>query len=166
MSLTEDWKAGKLKSGWYFIECSRGEVAPNLWFDDEWDDFRGMVQEVLAPCDYDHFVGLTEKVKSLEERFVDASKTIEDLSSENKHLSDLLANQDKEVERLRDENATGCMDCEYFAKGGQLRQLLKECQDWINWAYVELQEYDEDHKSQEIENILTRINAAIGESEE
>lgn len=51
--LTADWKEGKLKQGWYFTSTAKGEVCPNLWFDDEWNDFMGMVEEVLAPCDYD-----------------------------------------------------------------------------------------------------------------
>lgn len=50
---------------------------------------------------------------------------------------------------------------EELTKAKELRQLLKECQDWLNWAYVELQEYDEDHKSPEIDNLLTRIDEAL-----
>ena len=53
MNLTDDWKAGKLKTGWYFTTTAKGEVCPNLWFDNEWNDFMGMVAEVLAPCDYE-----------------------------------------------------------------------------------------------------------------
>lgn len=44
--LTKDWKEGKLKQGWYFTSTAKGEVCPNLWFDDEWNDFMGMVEEV------------------------------------------------------------------------------------------------------------------------
>ena len=37
--LTKEWKEGKLKQGWYFTSTVKGEVCPNLWFDDEWNDF-------------------------------------------------------------------------------------------------------------------------------
>lgn len=70
MSLTDDWKAGKLKTGWYFTTTAKGEVCPNLWFDNEWNDFIGMVTEVLAPCDYeeiaDHIDIIAKQGKKIE----------------------------------------------------------------------------------------------------
>lgn len=71
-------------------------------------------------------------------------KTLEQLKSENKHLSDLLANQDKEVEMLR--------------------ELLKECKPYIE-ANIDIQ-MDVGHYPELEYDILSRINAAIGESEE
>lgn len=112
MSLTSDWKAGKLRD-WYICRIlieNKEHICPVFISGDE-NDFE--IVEVIAPCNYDLWVALTEKVETL--------------SSGNKHL----------------------------------RQLLTECKDWINWAYVELQEYDEDHKSQEIENLLTQINEVL-----
>lgn len=73
---------------------------------------------------------------------------ITELQSKNKHLSDLLANQDKEVESLRD--------------------LLKECKESVR-LHSDIARGLKGRKSaayQNLLNILTRINAAIGESEE
>lgn len=68
MSLTDDWKAGKLKNGWYFCLYENDAVFPALCFDDDFDDYVLKVTEVLAPCDFDHFVELTEKVKKFEKK--------------------------------------------------------------------------------------------------
>lgn len=67
---------------------------------------------------------------------------IEELKSEIKHLKDLMSNQDKEVESLRG--------------------LLKECKEKIHQEFI-----CEDYLSiDKFFDLLTRINAAIGESEE
>lgn len=69
---------------------------------------------------------------------------ISNLKSKIKHLLDLKANQDKEVEYLRD--------------------LLKECKNIVVhdlWAKPEFP----DGQVVDKEDLLTRINAAIGEGE-
>ena len=170
MSLTDDFKLGKLKNGWYFCKLKNG-LTHHFEFNGK--DFTDLtchivpVAEVLAPCDYEHFVELTEKVKTL--------------TSENKHLSDLLANQDNEVERLREENATlnkvfetdfDVLVCDVTNVKQkdqiieQLHQLLEDCKPYIqkemeiikgagfcncDWAW-------------KTSDVLTRINAAINES--
>lgn len=68
-----------------------------------------------------------------------ANKECDRLQAKIKHLSDLLANQDKEVESLR--------------------ELLKEC-----LAHLSLGEIGTSVTPLNI--LLTRINAALGESEE
>lgn len=82
-SLTDDWKAGKLKAGWYFTLTTMGEVFPNLWFDDEWNDFMGLVEEVLAPCDYDELKRLKEENNTL-------SALVTGNELENEQLRNLL----------------------------------------------------------------------------
>lgn len=68
------------------------------------------------------------------------------LSSQIKHLKDLQADQDKEVERLR--------------------KLLKECLIYIPYSYPQFQtEKRIDLESAKL-NLITRINTAIDESEE
>lgn len=68
---------------------------------------------------------------------------IEELKSEIKHLKDLQAKKDKEVESLRD--------------------LLKECRD----GYVSTDLDDDLLLNQDMaRDLVTRINAVIGESEE
>lgn len=84
MSLTDDWKARKLKTGGYYVRLSNGRV--DIAKLSKYNNFYAIsytfeVKEVLAPCDYDY---------------------ISELESKNKHLLDLQANQDKEVEKLRE----------------------------------------------------------------
>lgn len=123
MSLTDDWKARKLKAGPYYVRLSNGrvDVAKLSKFNRFYAiSYTFEVVEVLAPCDYEEL------------------KRVRD---ENNDLSALVTSNEIEI--------------------AHLRQLLKECKDWLNWAYVELQEYDEDHKSPEIDNLLTEINEVL-----
>lgn len=133
MSLTDDWKVSNdFKSGKYF--CRLNNIKKNKIVTIElskFGHFNGVtghyIEDVLAPCNYEEF---------------------QCLESKNKHLSDLLANQDKEVESLRD--------------------LLKECKESVQ-LHSDVTRGLEGRKSaayQNLLNILTRINAAIGESEE
>lgn len=158
MSLTDDWKAGKLKQGWYWIKNKVRGIVPDQVIGNDWLlSGRCNVEEVLSPCDYDHFVELTEKVKELEkdiqtltnnykrlekeqasdiahgqslvEEFGDFEALYEELQrlrkiavkydcikingnypdkisrlkSRIKHFLELQANQDKELEQLRED---------------------------------------------------------------
>jgi hypothetical protein len=63
--LTDAWKAGKLKNGWYFCKVlidNKNHVCPVFVSKNE-NDFE--IGEVLVACDYNQFVELTEKVKEL-----------------------------------------------------------------------------------------------------
>lgn len=86
--LTKDWKEGKLKQGWYFTSTAKGEVCPNLWFDDEWNDFMGMVEEVLAPCDYDEYKAMQEQLNKEGTWYTEIS--YKKIKKENNQLRDLL----------------------------------------------------------------------------
>lgn len=105
--LTKDWKEGKLKQGWYFTSTAKGEVCPNLWFDDEWNDFMGMVEEVLAPCDYDEYKAMQDHILYLEKCISIYEQ------KEKQHTNDSI-----EYNKLEKEN-------------NNLRDLLKECKDRI-----------------------------------
>lgn len=122
MSLMDDFELGKLKNGWYWVLTPDSiKPFPAFCFRGKFDGCDGQlndcVSEVIALCKYDHFVELTEKVKNL--------------SSENENLLNLTANQDKEIETLKE-------DQEKMVRGAkrmldfqsqtieQLRQLLKD----------------------------------------
>lgn len=105
--LTADWKEGKLKQGWYFTSTAKGEVCPNLWFDDEWNDFMGMVEEVLAPCDYDEYKAMQDHILYLE-KCISIYEQKEQL-----HTNDSI-----EYNKLEKEN-------------NNLRGLLKECKQHL-----------------------------------
>lgn len=123
MSLTDDWEAGKLNSGWYFCLCGKDAVLPLLYFDGEFGHDEPEIMEVLAPCDYDY---------------------ISELQSKNKHLLDLQANQDKEVEKLR--------------------ELLEECKTSVlfNSDVTRGLEGKNSSNYKNLLNLLTRINEVLG----
>lgn len=93
--LTDSMKNKTLPDGNYFCRTKLHCIDVFQYYDDNFFAFADAnpiyyIDEVLAPCDYNHFVELTEKVKK----------------------------QDEELQRLKEENE-------------QLRQLLKECGEWI-----------------------------------
>lgn len=118
--LTADWSAGKLKSGWYYVRLSNGKIEPSLWFLREWDDFRGLVVEVLAPCDYDELQQLKEY-----ERIVTsyAGKPINyDIACET--VNKLLDEKEQLKKELKSAHWYQTVQNEDITK---LRGLLKEC---------------------------------------
>lgn len=154
--LTEDWKAGKLEYGWYFTLTTDGEICPNLWFNDEWDDFIGVVKEVLAPCNYDEYKAMQAELDEFKRTVTSyVGKPIDyDIACEtvNKLLDD-KEQLKKELESARWYQTVQNEDI------GKLRGLLKEC-----LAHLSLGEIGTSVTPLNI--LLTRINAALGESEE
>ncbi len=123
MSLTDDWKDGKLKNGWYFCLYENDAVFPALCFDDDFDDYALKVTEVLAPCDFDHFVELTEKVKGLE-------KDVENLTNNYKLLESKqavdVAHGQALVDEFGDYEAVYQEITQLRNENRRLRQILKE----------------------------------------
>lgn len=140
MSLTDDWKAGKLneKSIWW-ADLGNEKIEPARV--DEYGYLFGLdgcfyspesceYVKILAPCDYDHFVELTEKVKKLEKEVVKGDTIIGELLNEG-----VL---------IKKENR-------------QLRQLLKECKEKIHDEFInqDIVSIDNFHK------LLTKINEVL-----
>ena len=125
--LTSDWKAGKLERGLYWVrfkgkiviaECTVfGNVSKPFEIEIK-TDFMIKISKVLAPVpSYDHFVELTEKIKTL--------------SSENERLLNLQAVKTKEIEELESDSLAKKEGEEIVAEltneNNNLRSLLKEC---------------------------------------
>lgn len=169
MSLTDDWKAGKLKNGWYFCLYENDAVFPALCFDDDFDDYALKVTEVLAPCDFDHFVELNEKVKELE-------KDIETITNnykllEKKQAVDIAHGQAlvdefgdyealyQELIRLKREVAKGDRIIgELFNEGNsvkeenkQLRQLLERGTQLLSF----------EHEEYEVMSFVSEVNEVL-----
>lgn len=119
MSLTEDWQNGTLKGGWYFVNNHRRGIVPDQYMpDDTWLVSNGFsITEVLAPCDYDHFIELTEKVNRSGENAARFEMALYDANREIKHLRGLLKECDGCVRTLR---AKGVSDC----NGSELNDLI------------------------------------------
>ena len=161
--LTSDWKAGKLERGLYWVrfkgkiviaECTVfGNVSKPFEIEIK-TDFMIKISKVLAPVpSYDHFVELTEKIKTL--------------SSENERLLNLQAVKNKEIEELESDSLAKKEGEEIVAEltneNNNLRGLLRECKPYLSYKI---------NKDKHVgftpnaANLLTRINATIGESEE
>lgn len=131
MSLTDDWKAGKLENGRYYIKTRVCEVSNVLGIPEYTTDYctdgkfnyNYSIQEVLAP------VPSYEELQLLKALAQNGSSAIDT----NQRLT-------KKIESLR--------------------ELLKECKVHLENAKPALWNFPE------TERLLTRINTAIGESEE
>lgn len=133
MSLTDDWKAGKLKAGPYYVKLSNGRV--DVAKLSKFNRFYAIcytfeVVEVIAPCSYDHFVELTKKVKKIEKEVVKGDTITGELLNEGAHI--------------KKENR-------------QLRQLLKEVKEKIHNEFInqDIVSIDKFNK------ILTRITEVL-----
>lgn len=90
MSLTDDWKAGKLKNGWYFCLYENDVIFPGLCFDDDFDDCQLKVMEVLALCNYDELQRLKEEVANGDRIIGELLNEGNSARMENRQLRQLL----------------------------------------------------------------------------
>ncbi len=84
MSLTEEWKLGKKKFGHYYYKDKNGDECIARW----WELNPAICVEILG------------KVPSYE-HFVELSKTVEKLSSENQRLLNLNAGKESELKQIK-----------------------------------------------------------------
>lgn len=121
--LTEDWKARKLKPGSYYVRLSNGnlDVAKLSRFNRFYGiSYHFEVEEILAPCNYDHFADLRkkaekydrikvngnypDKISKLKSRIKKLLEKIEELESDSlakKEGEEIVAEQQAEINRLR-----------------------------------------------------------------
>ncbi len=166
--LTEAWKAGKLNEGLYYIrlEDDKTPIAElETWCRyniDEHNELtqeffgypKNIISEVLAPIlSYDQFVELTKKVKELEQ-------DVKTITSNYKMLDRQQAKNLAHGQALVDEFG----DFETLYEELQnLRSLLKECDGCVHSLRAR---GVSDCNGSNLNDLLTRINAALSESEE
>lgn len=118
MSLNDDWKAGKLRTGWYYNKFQDGTADIDFFDedDDTWlcnSDKDYVSFEVIQPVPtYAELANLETKLEMAQVQNAELKKTNASLSSQIKHLLDLQKEEDKEIERLI--------------------ELLKECYPYVN----------------------------------
>lgn len=142
--LTEDWKAGKLEYGWYWIKHkTRGTIPDQYIPGDDWFVSNGFcITKILAPCNYDEYKAMQAELAELKEKIKKREELIQCLGSNIDEL-------DVKKSVLIIEN-------------NKLRGLLKECKEKIHQEFI-----CSDYLSiDKFFDLLTRINAALGESEE
>ena len=159
--LTKEWKAGELEDGLYYILLENGKTPISeleTWYRTNIEESKeyyeteqafygysdNMISEVLAPIPtYDEY-------KAMQDQIADASKKVEQLKSNNKWLANGQRNWWHRCQKYAREN-------------DNLRALLRECKPYLSYKI---------NKDKHVgftptaANLLTRINAAIGESEE
>lgn len=157
--LTEEWKAGKLKQGWYFTLTVKGEVCPNLWFDDEWNDFMGMVEEVLAPCSYNEYKAMQEELAEFKRSVTSyIGKPIDyDIACET--VNKLLDDKEQLKKELKSARWYQTIMNEDIA---ELRALLKECLPIVSAEIMTWQIRGGEESRKRGQDLLTRINAVLG----
>lgn len=156
--LTADWKAGRLESGWYYTSISNGGVVPNLWFDDEWDDFMGMVEEVIAPCGYDEYKAMQEELAEFKRSVTSyVGKPIDyDIACET--VNKLLDNKEQLKKEL--ESARWCQTIQN-EDIGKLRGLLKECLPIVSAEIMTWQIRGGEERRKKGKELLTKIEEAL-----
>lgn len=166
--LTDAWKAGKLNDGLYYIRLE-DDTTPiaelETWCRyniDEHNELtqeffgypKNIISEVLAPIpSYDQFVELTEKVKELEQdvkTLTNNYKLLEKQQAENLAHGQALVDEFGDFEALYEELKN-------------LRFLLKECDGCVRSLRAR---GVSDCNGSNLNDLLTRITTAIGESKD
>lgn len=146
--LTEKWKTRSLPSGWYWITHSKRGVVPDQYMpDDNWLVSGGFnIIGVLAP------VPTYDEDKAMQEQIADASKKVEGLEEEINQWQKAYQN-------------TVTQNCSVKNECARLRALLRECKNIVAHDCWQEAQFP-DGQVVERQDLLTRINAALGESEE
>lgn len=193
MSLTDDWKAGKLKNGWYFVKTVHGFIQPMYYlvtrvngelvkgFAEEPED---RVVEALAPCNYDELQRLKEKLDEalkssaeFEMKAYDLERDLKSAKSHNRYylkaIKDMTAVLDymtdenekceTKIKKLEQENKQHKENC-CCLENEKLRLDMANLRELLKEC-IPYMDISLIARSEEAKNLLIRINAAIGESE-
>lgn len=150
--LTRAWKAGKLKNGWYFCKVlidNKNHVCPVFVSKNE-NDFE--IGEVLAACDYNQFVELTEKVKELKRDIkvlTNNYKLLEKQQAENLANGQALVDEFGDFETLYEELQN-------------LRSILKECKNIVAHDCWQEAQFPDGQIARR-KDILKRLEKALNE---
>lgn len=162
--LTEDWLNNKLQAGsFWFVEIE--DDSPKLMvvdIDGDFDDYTGNYYmpgfskgklKVLAPCNYDEY-------KAMQEQIADASKKVEELEEKIKDKEELIQCLGSDIDYLNTKKMI------LIVENNKLRGLLKECLPIVSAEIMTWQIRGGEESRKRGQDLLTRINAALGESEE
>lgn len=169
--LTKAWKAGKLVQGWYFCKLKNGLIHH---FEFNGNDFTDLtchippVAKILAPCNYDEYMAMQAELDEFKRSVTSyigkpidydiACETVNKLLDDKKKLKKELAEHREnccclENEKLRLDKA------KLEEENNKLRDLLNECVAHLSFGEIGT-------SVTPLNILLTRINIAIGESEE
>lgn len=114
--LTADWKAGKLKYGWYWVDNSKRGIVPDQYLPGyNWLVSGGScIDKILAPCNYDEYKAMQEELTEFKRSATSYIGKPIDYDIACKTINKLLDDKQK----IKAENE-------------QLKKLLRECQYMI-----------------------------------
>lgn len=145
--LTEDWEAGKLPAGWYYLKLENGEIElQNNCIGGFLMSCNNRVIQILSP------VPTYDEYKAMQDQIADASKKVEGLEEEINQWQKAYQN-------------TVTQNCSVKNECAGLRALLRECKNIVAHDCWQEAQFP-DGQVVERQDLLTRINAALGESEE
>lgn len=204
--LTEEWKARKLKTGWYYVVLSNGfidlarlskyghfyhlsyslEVEKPISIVPTYDEYKAMQAEldefkrtvtsyVGKPIDYDIACKTVNKLlddkKKLKKELAEHRENCCCLENERLRLDKAkLEEEIKEKEELIQSIGSYIEELDIkksvlIAENNKLRGLLKECKNIVAHDCWQEAQFPDGQVVQR-QDLLTRINAALGESEE
>ena len=142
--LTEDWEAGKLPAGWYYLKLENGEIElQNNCIGGFLMSCNNRVIQILAP------VPTYDEYKAMQDQIADASKKVEQLKSNNKWLANGQRNWWHRCQKYAREN-------------NNLRDLLRECKPYLSYFISNNKHVG---LTPNTTNLLTCINAALNETQ-
>lgn len=159
--LTEAWKAGKLKCGYFFLKLINEHVTIGFYDSISFScccDFG--IKEVISPCDYEIWAHLETKAEWQAERIKELEQDVKTLTNNYKLLEKQQAENLAHGQALVDE--FGDFEALY-EELKNLRFLLKECDGCVRSLRAR---GVSDCNGSNLNDLLTRITTAIGESEE
>lgn len=167
--LTDDWKNKKLK--WhksYYCKNKKGEIVVATLLGDDIlysKELGGTLNigywDVLAPCDYEVLAHLEAKNEWQAERIKELEQDVKTLTNNYKLLEKQQAENLAHGQALVDE--FGDFEALY-EELKNLRSLVKECKNIVAHDYWQEAQFP-GGQVVERQDFLTRLNAAIGESE-
>lgn len=136
--LTKDWKAGKLVQGWYWVKNKVWEKPfIDRWLPNcSWKIYcKDAIEQILAP------VPTYDEYKAMQAELAEFKEKVADQRTDLESARWYQTVQNEDISKLRG--------------------LLKECKKYIDFCCVP----DGFGKSYIAEELLTRINTALDESE-
>lgn len=160
--LTDDYKSKKLKKGWYWVKFNcYANIYPSFYEKGYFGD-DGKVEDVISPCDYEVLAHLEAKNEWQAERIKELEQAVKTLTNNYKLLEKQQAENLAHGQALVDEFG----DFEtLYEELKNLRSLVKECKNIVAHDCWQEAQFP-DGQVVERQDFLTRLNAAIGESEE
>lgn len=158
--LTDAWKAGKLKCGYFFLKLINKHVTIGFYDSISFSccsDFG--IKEVICPCDYEIWAHLETKAEWQAERIKELEQEVKTLTNNYKLLEDKQASDIIHGQALVDEFG----DFEALYEELQnLRSILKECKNIVAHDCWQEAQFPDGQIARR-KDILKRLEKALNE---